>query len=220
MSSRADIVGASDVRDASGRVRKYGLIYTRRCGWIDLGHANPQGASKLWSQVLAKTGNACLVKPKDVVISYQQTMKRYGVTDGEYRVYQVQQDLTPEEQKSVALAIFMEVSIAFEGMQSNWLYRKLTDSGFSVEDLVSNLIGFYRALHPAKDYITPCQPVSKGEALEVWDTYGSVGSNKNHKFSPVLFPSTRMCELPREPKLPAELDTIVPAVAGKLFRRI
>jgi hypothetical protein len=35
----------SDIIDGSGAIgRKYGLIYTKKCGWIDLGHANPEGA--------------------------------------------------------------------------------------------------------------------------------------------------------------------------------
>ena len=43
MTKRTDIIDASI---ASGR--KYGLIYTKRCGWVDLGHANPEGAGLLW----------------------------------------------------------------------------------------------------------------------------------------------------------------------------
>ncbi len=39
MTSRMDII---DGAQASGR--KYGLIYTKKCGWIDLGHANPESA--------------------------------------------------------------------------------------------------------------------------------------------------------------------------------
>jgi hypothetical protein len=35
MSERKDII---DGKLAKGR--KYGLIYTKKCGWIDLGHAN------------------------------------------------------------------------------------------------------------------------------------------------------------------------------------
>lgn len=47
MTKRSDIIDGSD---ASGK--KYGLIYTKRCGWVDLGHANPEGANSLWQHVL------------------------------------------------------------------------------------------------------------------------------------------------------------------------
>lgn len=52
MTSRADIV---DGAEANGR--KYGLIYTRKCGWVDLGHANPAGALGLWNQILNEATN-------------------------------------------------------------------------------------------------------------------------------------------------------------------
>ncbi|BBA33855.1 hypothetical protein sS8_1901 [Methylocaldum marinum] len=50
MTSRSDIIDGSQ---AIGR--KYGLIYTRKCGWVDLGHANPDGpdgAKNLWDKIL------------------------------------------------------------------------------------------------------------------------------------------------------------------------
>ena len=49
MTSRSDII---DSAQAVGR--KYGLIYTKKCGWIDLGHANPDGpdgAKNLWKRI-------------------------------------------------------------------------------------------------------------------------------------------------------------------------
>ena len=44
-------------------IRKSGLTYTCRCGWIDLGHAYPgstrphEGAANLWAAVLGETGD-------------------------------------------------------------------------------------------------------------------------------------------------------------------
>ena len=77
-------------------------------------------------------------------------MKRYDIRTG----------LNDEQKKSIALSIFLDVSYAFEKMQSNWLFRHATNSGYSAEDLVSNLVGFYRAVYPNKRIISLCQPVS------------------------------------------------------------
>jgi len=119
------------------------------------------------------------------------------------------------------LAIFMDVSVAFEGLQRNWFFKHVTDSGFSVEDLVSNLVGFYRALYPGIDFIRICEPVSKAESLEIWDEHGAVGENKNEEFKPILYHNPKFaCGIPRISELPPQLNTIRPAVAGESFMRI
>jgi hypothetical protein len=65
-----------------------------------------------------------------------------------------------------------------------------------------------------------CEPVSKEQALSIWDTFGAVGSNKNYQFTPVLYPNPLVeCGMPRAGKLPPELDTIRPAVMGDKFDR-
>jgi hypothetical protein len=149
-------------------------------------------------------------------------MKKFGIETGITNQYEIKKELSSiDEQKSIALAIFMDVSVAFEGLQNNWFYRKLTDSGYSAEDLVSNLIGFYRAINPGIDYIKLCEPVSKEQALAVWDTYGAVGNTKNYTATPILYPNPLLvCGLPRHGELPGQLNTIKPAVMGDNFRKI
>ena len=54
MASRSDIIDGADAIH-----RKYGLIYTKRCGWVDLGHANPEepdGALALWHKIQKEKG--------------------------------------------------------------------------------------------------------------------------------------------------------------------
>jgi hypothetical protein len=117
------------------------------------------------------------------------------------------------------LAIFLDVSIAFESLQANWFFRHVTNSGYSAEDLVSNLIGFYRAVHPMVNYIEMCEPVSKEQAIATWDTYGAVGSRKNYDTNPVIFPNPmNQCGFPHTGTLPPALSTMRPAVMGKNFR--
>src|SRR5262249_52361292 len=91
------------------------------------------------------------------------------------------------EKKAIALAIFQEVSLRFETMQGAFPYGIFSsDSSFSQEDLVSNLIGFYRALYPKVDFLALCGPVSKEASKKVWKTGGTVGSTKNRSFTPSL----------------------------------
>ncbi len=183
MTKRSDIIDGSS---ASGR--KYGLIYTKRCGWVDLGHANPEGANSLWQQVL-KEKDSGGAKAGYFRIAYKQMMGRKNLFKvGVLKKYDVKKGLNESLKISVALSIFLDVSHAFEGMQSNWLFRQATNSGYSAEDLVSNLIGFYRAVYPSKQFIALCQPVSKAVALRIWDKYGEVGSNKNYSTVPYIYP--------------------------------
>ena len=98
--------------------------------------------------------------------------------------------------------------------------EEVADSGFSAEDLVSNLIGFYRAVEAPRDYIALCEPVSRQEAWYVWDTYGAVGQNKNKEFSPYLYPTKPDSKLaPIRVPLPAFLNTITPEPPGALYKK-
>lgn len=54
MTKRSDIIDNSDryiTRDTPK-----GLVYTDNLGWIDLGHANPTGAERLWQQMVMPNG--------------------------------------------------------------------------------------------------------------------------------------------------------------------
>jgi Protein of unknown function (DUF4056) len=220
MTKRTDIIDGQDIRTPNGAFKKYGLIYTKYAGWIDLGHANPASASSLWGDITTSTTSwMCLNRPNELVtIMYKQSMRKWGVERGITQRYGLAKQLTVDEQRSIALAIFMDVSIAFEGFQSSWPYNWVTDSGFSMEDLVSNLLGFYRALHPHIDYITPLEPVSKEQSLRIWDEYGAVGHNKNTTFKPTFYPDPLMqCGIAATGRLPHAVDTIKPAAFSSKF---
>ncbi|GAA6167130.1 hypothetical protein [Sessilibacter corallicola] len=139
---------------------------------------------------------------------------------GILKKYDIKKGLDENQKKSVALSIFLDVSHAFESLQSNWLFRKTTNSGYSAEDLVSNLVGFYRAVHPDKQYISICEPVSKSIALEIWDKYGEVGFNKNYSTVPYIYPIPPSKNGPMSVPLPKELNTIKPAKQGLIFKEV
>jgi hypothetical protein len=218
MSSRADIIDGREAAKA-----RSGLIYTCQCGWIDLGHARPDGAARLWVDIQQQSGP----KSKDgkgYKLSYSQSMSRFGLTRDVSKDFYVDLSLNLEQRRSVALAIFLEVSMAFERLQASFPYAAFTDSGFSCEDLVSNLVGFYRAVKPQGsivDYIEICEPVSLEAARKVWDTFGAVGLNKNNAAGPFVYPCSECGEswaCPACSMWPSELSVIKPAAKGTGFR--
>jgi hypothetical protein len=154
------------------------------------------------------------------VLSYRQdALKKIGslkLYPGAGELYVIRRKLSNVQKQQVALAIFMEVSLKFEGLQDSWLARKLTatDSGFSEEDLVSDLIGFYKALYPKLDVDTLCKPVSIEASKKVWKDYGPVGVNKNKTFRPKFHACDECKGIPVFPK---EFGSITPATKGELF---
>ncbi len=209
--------------------KPFGLIYTCNCGWLDRGHSSTKatrpniGVPSLWDKLVTERGFSETVDGRrpGFVVSYAQDavkkvlgMKFYpGVTN----TYVVARRLSNVQKQQVALAIFKEVSMAFEGEQDSWLARKLTgtDSGFSEEDLVSDLISFYRTLFPKLDVDVLCKPVSVEASRRVWNTSGRPGANKNRTFTPRFRPCD---ECQPSPAFPKEFQTITPAKKGVHFR--
>lgn len=190
------------------------LIYSCNCGWVDLGHANPAktkrphiGAVALWEEIRKEQG---IQSEYDdgFLLTYNQDMRKVGISATTTGDYFIKYRLEEATKKSIALTIFQEVSMKFETMQGDFPYGLFTDSGFSQEDLVSNLIGFYRALNPDLNVLSLCSPVSKEASKEVWKQSGSVGSNKNVSFLPAFKPCK---ECTGKPTFPAVLQSITPA---------
>ena len=209
------------------------LVYTCNCGWVDMGHASsisPRpnvGAVSLWKQIQGATGNKATREAlPGFKVTYTQDMHGkipllgIGVSASETKSYFVSSTLSLCQKESVALAIFMEVSMGFEALQGRFPWSlKTGDSSFSGEDLVSNLIGFYLAVRPKLGSLQHfveklCGKVSVRAALAVWDAYGSVGKNKNHTFKPEFF---QCKECTGAPKFPAALEQIQPAQKGQWF---
>jgi hypothetical protein len=190
MSERKDIIDGSEVSP----VTRSGLIYTCKCGWIDLGHANPysgdptQGARNLWRNIKDETGSR---SPNDLwhKVTLKMSMTKAGVEFKVEQDFAVRRGLENPAKESVALAIFRSMSVDFEKLQGSGQFAWKSDSSFSAEDLMSNLIGFYRAVRPGgTQFIKQCDPVSKDAAVDVWDTYRGVGRHKVREFRPMLFP--------------------------------
>jgi hypothetical protein len=204
-----------------------GLVYTCRCGWIDLGHARPDNAARLWHAISSETGSAPSGEILGTVgglwyrVDFEESMAKWGLRDSAQKSFAVRRGLSQQQKESVALGIFLDVSHRFEMKQGSFPYKLVTDSGYSAEDLVSNLIGFYRAVRPGFPYVKECQPVSRAAAEDVWKKYGSVGALKNPFVGPFLFQCTECPGGPQGPvsaQLPNFLSLVEPAPSGELYQ--
>ncbi|MFC7516209.1 hypothetical protein ACFQUU_14445 [Herbaspirillum sp. GCM10030257] len=168
----------------------------------------------MWQDILHENGLDIPGYQGKHVVGYRQSMGRYGVSTEHFRAYWVKKGLSIAQKQSVALSIFMEVSLGFESMQEQ--YSWLTNSGYSEEDLVSNLVGFYIEVLGV-NWVSACKPVSQKAAQAVWDGYGSVGSHKNRAFKPNLYPCEECKGIHRivTPTFPSIFQSIQPARKGK-----
>ncbi|MDU5782106.1 MAG: hypothetical protein E6Z83_15070 [Pantoea sp.] len=180
MSKRIDVTGKSG---ATLSAKGSGLIYTKELGWLDLGHARGTDIRLLLNQF--RSGEAGTKEYYRV--SYRQQMSYRGTlfNTGRYVEWEVKKGRTRREIDSIALAMMMHTASLFEHWQTRFSW--VTDSGFSAEDLVSDLLGFYSVVRPT-NYLDLLTIDPKEKALRRWDFYGSVGQNKNKSFLPLLFP--------------------------------
>lgn len=180
MSKRSEIIEGRMAKAATS-----GLVYTEVLGWVDLGHAQGNDIKNLFKQIDAGefSGKAYY----DVNYSQAMAYPPFNMKIGKFITWRIKRGRPYYERKSIALGMMMSITRKFEGLQASFPACLVTDSGFSGEDLVSNLLGFYRVVTNL-DIFTLIKPVSKKEALKRWDRYGIIGAWKNRDFTPILFP--------------------------------
>ncbi|MFC0139667.1 hypothetical protein ACFFJN_06060 [Erwinia mallotivora] len=204
MSKRSDIV---DGRYAA--TSRDGLIYTEVLGWVDLGHSRGEDIRNLLRLMAAgeSSGKAFY----DVRYSQGMTSSFRLLRSGKAMTWRIRRGRPYWEQKSIALAMMMTMARKFEAFQGSFPNHLVTDSGFSGEDLVSDLLGFYRVVSIQNPF-SQLRPVSKVEALKRWDHYGRIGRWKNDTFQPLLFPdpTKNPHARPYKGRLPAFMRTVVP----------
>ena len=204
MSKRSDIIDgkyAATSRD--------GLIYTEVLGWVDLGHSRGEDIRNLLR--LIAEGESSGKAFYDVRYAQGMTSPFRLIRSGKVMTWRIRRGRPDWEQKSIALAMMMTMARKFEVFQGAFPNNLVTDSGFSGEDLVSDLLGFYRVVSIQNPF-HQLRPVSKEEALKRWDYYGKIGSWKNETFQPLLFPDPEKFphSHPRKGMLPPFMRTVVP----------
>jgi hypothetical protein len=209
------------------------LSYTKRCGWIDWGHALPGSALELKRQMQAETGRTPGLARLDVrlngyaayALDYGQAMGRtilgMPLTVSATRHWVVQSGLKASDLESAALGIFLAASHQFESLQGAFPFGLVSGaSSYSPEDLVSNLVGFYAAfrLIPQSTLRGFCGEVSVKESFRIWDEHLPDGFKglKNKTTRPILFPSD---ENPKDTAFPALFMSIAAAPEGGLWVR-
>jgi len=204
MSKRSDIV---DRRNSNNL--KYGLIYTEVLGWIDLGHAQGTDIRTLLNKIDA--GESSGQDRYDVTYSQSMVDPTRTLKMGKFITWRIKRGRPYHERKSIALAIIMSLAMKFEGLQQAFPISLVTDSGFSGEDLVSELLGFYRVV-AIQNPFAMLRPLSKEDALRRWDYYGKIGNWKNKGFNPLLFPDPAISPhvKPRIGRLPNFMQTVLP----------
>jgi len=124
--------------------------YSCNCGWIDWGHASPLTAKRILQRVYVGIEDIPFVSSNYKVI-YASVPQLVG---GVSRYAVVRRHTSLQENKEVALGIFMELTEQFEAYQGSAFFgleERIFHSSFAEEDLPSNLIGFYVAL----DLVSP-----------------------------------------------------------------
>ncbi|MDX5627031.1 MULTISPECIES: hypothetical protein [unclassified Brenneria] len=203
MSQRNDII------DGRQSHLKYGLIYTEVLGWIDLGHAQGNDIKTLLQSI--DSGESSGKEYYNVTYSQSMIDPTRIIKMGKFITWRIKRGRSYCERKSIALAMMMSLARKFEGLQASFPINRVTDSGFSGEDLVSDLLGFYRVVSIQNPFEMLC-PVSKAEALKRWDYYGKIGFWKNDSFLPLLFPDPEKFSnaRPRKGVLPGFMKTVMP----------
>jgi hypothetical protein len=131
--------------------------------------------------------------------------------------------LTKAQREAALLGLWKNMSVAFETLQSNGLYPFLTSSGFSEEDLTSNLIYYYRVVRGFSKLQVEdvCEVVSKEASKRIYLEQG--GLRKNHGWRPMVEPRTqfeRACCFGRMRGVswPRALATVVAVRLGTTWR--
>lgn len=250
-------IGHATPTDSGGTIGVTGL-------WQQLKKDPPQnltataqrsGQSSRTSAPGSSLDSSALTLENGFIVTNRQRsgVKKLGVwiySQGVTLYYLVRRGMSPDERKSVALSIFMDVSLHFEKMQSEALSNMVSSSGFSVEDLVSDLIGFYVGLGEisSAEVDQYCTRLTKEESLAIWDAAPQTGKT-NKTFNPVYSSNTRVVDTRNrsqriiaylteqaggatfesgftdpcaaQPRaFPKALLTIKPVEQGRLFRRM
>lgn len=153
-------------------------------------------------------------------VNFFEDTRGFGITFNKHsQDFFVKRNLSNVKKEQVAFAIFQEVSLGFEKQQlSSGIKGFIVEnfgpaSGFSEEDLVSNIVGFYDSIR-GSSWKSLCNPVKNIQtSLDIWDRDGPVGWNKNYAFLPKFH---KCDECSESPSFPFEYQTIQPLQKGAL----
>ncbi len=196
------------------------IVFTANYGWVDTSHAFTNtnrtdepyiGVESLWNQLKNKPSSDQVYEGYYSVNYKQDVITGFGlISIGIERQYLVKEGLSLDERKSIALAIFQDVSNAFETFQN---VHPISESSYSPEDLPSNMLSFYRIVEgiSENEIRKLIQPLSSEKSLEVYRSYPGTFTKeryKNRSFKPRYFDTPYTSS---SFGIPDKLNTIKPA---------
>lgn len=132
----------------SDSIKSGELQYSEELGWINWGHAKPDGPKEAFDKLLRSNSE----NTDSFELDYCQRMK--AKLAGKWReakyceTLKLPPSLSRKEAKSAFFDLFIEVSNGFENLQGSFPYSASVDSrnsSFREGDLTGNLIAFYCA---------------------------------------------------------------------------
>lgn len=229
MTDRSDLVP-----DARGFRR---VSYTCRYGFVDWGHASPgrpsdpNSLAALHRQLTTERGLWVGSDTLDLRLNGRPAfLLTYGMGMGK-RVFGmklgistmshwvVQRQLNVRQREAVALGMLRLATLEFERIQE----RMGLSSGFSAEDLPSNILGLLSLFRGLSDQQLRAMlgEVDVKASTDVWDRHlgrGGLGATKNRDFAPRLFPCDA-CK-GKDTSLPALFSQAPHARSGGLWVRM
>ena len=212
------------------------ISYSCKCGWIDWGHANGKAATAVIEAIKdgstykpLANGFVSAGLPSQTGNGFRLTYALESTVGNSEIEYFIKYNLEDDEKLKVALAVFRDFSLEFETSQAGgWLGLSVETIGkgssFSVDDLPSNIVGFYRKAVSGLDDVSVlakvCDALNEADSLKTWkELYGRSGSTseKNHDFVGVRHKNVSCCK-GKNRDWPKEFQTITPA-GGSQWRR-
>lgn len=213
------------------------VSYTCRYGFVDWGHASPgrpadpNSLAALHRQLTTERGLGRGTDALDLRLNGRPAfLVTYGMGMGARVLglklglstmghWVVQRGLSARQREEVALGMLQLATLQFEAIQE----KMGLSSGFSAEDLPSNVLGLlslFRGLSD-RELRVMLGEVDVESSIAVWDKHlgaGGLGAVKNRTFSPRLF----ACDACRhkDTSLPALFANVRPAPQGNLWVRV
>ena len=177
-------------------IKEWRLEYTENWWWIDRWHATPWWARNLLKKFEQENQEKNSFDENYFIVTYSQKTKKNWINIiNTEKKYLVRKWISDEEKKSIALAIFIEITRLFEEDQG--VLNFISNSSYHQADLVSNLIwfniaadNFYRKDSDTTDILTEdkvkelLKPVWIEKSLEI---YEKLWTQKNTDQHPLTF---------------------------------
>lgn len=211
-SSRSDIIPEKKI-DKNGMAveAKPRLTYSTKMGWVDWGHTGLHTKNNGQKMLLERfEKEITLAEGRGQQYFQFRITMGIGAENSATRSeigedYAVKTGLNYDQRNSTLLAMFMDISEKFEKFQDNFAFKspvnigplkkvnsigeEVRRSGFSEDDLSSNMIGFFAAVYDLSrsEVEQLVGDVGVDASLKLWDAYFQNGLGISESWEPKLY---------------------------------